>query len=208
MTRHGRAVRLAIGALAGLTLAAGCSSSPDDPDESASTTVADDGTTTSTVAETTTTTTVEAATTTMTVVGAIDPATVEGPAEWVPIVVDVYNRIRSLDVAPDPTRVAEVFSEQYESFDSQVETTTFLANEGLHAEGPAPRVVRIEGPIDQEGGTALFAVTVVYSNFQLVRADGSVFQDITDAAGEVQELLRISPSGPGGSYRILQKATT
>lgn len=209
MTRRRRFPTVGIGILAGLTFAAGCDSSSDEPPDTTTTTTDAESTTTTSAADTTTTTG-EATTgeaTTSTIAGSIDPAAVEGPAEWVPTVVDVYNRIYSLDVEPDPARVAEVFSEQYESFQSEVDTQTFLASEGLHAEGQPPRIVRVEGPIDQEGGTALFAVTIEYFNFQLVRADGSIFQDVTDAAGQVQELLRISPSGPGGTYRVLMKVT-
>lgn len=203
MTRR-RIPIVGIGILAGLTFAGGCDSSSDDTPDPTTTTVDAETTTTTSTAESTTTT-VEA--TTSTVVGSIDPTAVEGPAEWVPIVVDVYNRIHSLDVDPDPARVAEVFSEQYSGFDDEVETQTFLATEGVHADRPVRRVVRVEGPTDETGGTAQFVVTVVYEPFQLVYDDGRVFQEITEVPGEVQELLRIAPDGPGGAYRVVLKET-
>jgi hypothetical protein len=193
-----------------LALLVGCGggSGGDGPSESTSTTGAADptsptssSTNTTALAEPTTTTSAVPTTTT----SSVDAGSVEGPAEWVPVVVDVYSRIHSLDIDPDPARVASVFSEQYENLQHEIDTQTFLAGEGLHAEGPAPRLIRIDGPLDQDGGTALFAVTIEYSNFQLVRADGSVYQDVTNAAGQVQELIRISPSGAGGSYRVLSK---
>lgn len=132
---------------------------------------------------------------------------VEGPAEWVPILVGVYDRIHSLDVRPDPARVTEVYSDNYAGLADEQQTQQFLVDNGLHAEGPAPRLLRVEGPTDQEGGTLQFIVTVEYSPFRLVRADGSTYQEITDVPGRVQELLRISPSGAGGAYRVLVKET-
>ena len=156
-----------------------------------------------------TSTTARASTTssTSTTAVAIDTTGVEGPAEWVPVVVGVYQRIHELDVVPNPDRVAEVYSENYSGLADEQETQQFLADNGLHAEGPAPRLIRVEGPTDQSGGTLQFTVTVEYSPFRLVRADGSVYQEVTDVPGRVQELLRISPSGAGGAYRVLVKET-
>lgn len=124
-----------------------------------------------------------------------------------PVVVGVYQRIHDLDLAPNPGRVTEVYSENYADLSHEQETQKFLADNRLHAEGPAPRLIRVEGPSDQSGGTLQFTVTVEYSPFRLVRADGSVYQEITDVPGRVRELLRISPSGPGGAYRVLVKET-
>lgn len=163
-------------------------------------------TTTGTTLSSTTSTTESSGTTSTTEV-TIDTTGVEGPAEWVPVVVGVYQRIHDLDVAPNPARVVEVYSENYSGLADEQQTQQFLADNGLHAEGPAPRLIRVEGPTDESGGTLQFTVTVEYSPFQLVRADGSVYQEITDVQGRVQELLRISPSGAGGAYRVLVKET-
>ncbi len=151
------------------------------------------------------TTTSTAALSTTTPPSPVDTTGVEGPVEWVPVVAGVYQRIHDLDVAPNPARVTEVYSENYSSLSQEQETQQFLVDNGLHTEGPAPRLIRVEGPTDQSGGTLQFTVTVEYSKFRLVRADGSVFQEITDVPGRVQELLRLSPSGAGGAYRVLVK---
>lgn len=153
-----------------------------------------------------TTTTGETTTTTTSAV-TVDTTGVDGPAEWVPVVAGVYGRIHGLDLAPDPARVTEVYSENYTGLDDERHTQQFLVDNGLHAEGPAPHLISVEGPTDQEGGTLQFTVTVEYSPFRLVRADGSVYQEITDVPGRVRELLRISPSGAGGAYRVLVKET-
>lgn len=137
----------------------------------------------------------------------VAPSGVEGPAEWVPVVVDVYDRIHGLDTDPDPARVIEVYSENFEGLADERETIQFLADEGLHAEGQPPRIVRIEGPTQEAGSTSQqFVVTVEYFPFRLVRDDGSVFQEINDVPGVVDELLRISPSGADGAWRVLVKA--
>lgn len=178
-----------------VVLALGACSGDDDDASSATTTSRPPSTSTTRESSTTTT------------AGSVDSTGVEGPAEWVPVVVEVYGRIHGLDVDPDPARVTEVYSENYAGLADEQQTQQFLVDNGLHAEGPAPRLLRIDGPTDQEGGTLQFTVTVEYSPFQLVRADGSVYQEITDVPGRVQELLRISPSGPGGAYRVLVKET-
>lgn len=153
-------------------------------------------------------TTTSSTTTTTTTAGApVDTTSVEGPAEWVPVVASVYQRIHDLDVVPDPARVTQIYSENYKELAEEQQTQQFLADNGLHAEGPAPRLIRVEGPTDRAGGTLQFTVTVEYSPFRLVRADGSVYQEITDVPGRVRELLRISPSGAGGAYRVLVKET-
>lgn len=174
-------------------MAAGCSGGSSDDAASSTTTTARATTTSSTSTSTTAVT--------------IDTTGVEGPAEWVPVVAGVYQRIHDLDVAPNPARVTEVYSENYSGLSHEQETQQFLADNGLHAEGPAPRLIKVEGPTDQSGGTLQFTVTVEYSPFRLVRSDGSVYQEITDVPGRVQELLRISPSGAGGAYRVLVKET-
>ena len=174
---------------------AGCSGGSSKPGASATSTTARATTTSST------------ATSTSTTAVTIDTTGVEGPAEWVPVVVGVYQRIHDLDVAPNPARVTEVYSENYSDLAHEQQTQQFLADNGLHAEGPAPRLIRVEGPTDQSGGTLQFTVTVEYSPFRLVHADGSLYQDITNVPGRVQELLRISPSGAGGAYRVLVKET-
>lgn len=204
MTRRRRIPTLGIGLLAGLTLAAGCSSSPDEEAEPTSTTVEESSSTAATSDVETTTTTI-ASTTTSTTAGAIDPATVEGPAEWVPTVVDVYNRLNALDLAPDPARVGDVFSEQYSGLQAEIDTQTFLVTEGVHADVPVRQVLRVEGPTDETGGTVQFVVTVAFQPFRLVYDDGRVFQEIADVQREGQELLRLAPDGPGGSYRVLLK---
>ena len=193
MHRRTRAPQVALALLVVLALGA-CSG--DDDDSSATTTTSRRATTTTSGEATTTTTT-----------GTVDAAGVDGPAEWVPVVVGVYDRIHSLDLRPDPARVTEVYSDNYAGLADEQQTQQFLVDNGLHAEGPAPRLLRVEGPTDQEGGTLQFTVTVEYSPFRLVRADGSTYQEITDVPGRVEELLRISPSGPGGAYRVLVKET-
>lgn len=191
----------ALGALLTLgVIVAGCSD--DGPDASTSTA----SSSTSSSAPTTTSTTEPSSTTSTT--GAIDATGVEGPAEWVPVVVDVYERIHRLDTDPDPARVTEVYSENFDGLADQRETIQFLADEGLHAEGQAPRIIRIEGPTQEAGSTSQqFAVTVEYFPFRLVRNDGTVFQEINDVPGVVDELLRISPSGADGAWRVLVKAS-
>lgn len=144
---------------------------------------------------------------TTTATATVDTASVQGPPEWVPIVAGVYQRIRQLDVSPDPERVTEVYSESYSDLSRERETQKHLADNGLHVEGPPPRLIRVEGPSDQSDGTLQFTVTVEYSPFRLVRADGSVHQEVNDVPGRVRELLRVSPSGPGGAYRVLVKET-
>jgi hypothetical protein len=191
--------------LASLGLAVGCSSGSDADDPTTSTAELSTTTTTTELASTAIISTATTTSPTTTTSGTIDPAQVEGPAEWVPVVVDVYNRLHSLDVDPDPARVAGVFSEQYSGFQDQVDTATFLSDEGVHADGPVRRVIRVEGPTDQTGGTVQFVVTVEYQPFNLVYDDGRVFQEITDVPGEIQELLRLTPDGPAGTYRILVK---
>lgn len=193
MRRRTRGPRAALALVVVLALGA-CSG--DDDDSSATTTTSRPATTTTT-SETITTTTAST----------IDATGVEGPAEWVPVVVGVYDRIHSLDLRPDPARVTEVYSDNYAGLADEQQTQQFLVDNGLHAEGPAPRLLRVDGPTDQEGGTLQFTVTVEYSPFRLVRADGSTYQEITDVPGRVEELLRISPSGPGGAYRVLVKET-
>lgn len=173
----------------------GCSG--DDSDSSASSTTARPGSATNTSEATSNTTTT----------ATVDTTGIEGPAEWVPVVAGVYQRIHELDVRPDPARVTEIYSENYAGLADEQETQQFLVDNGLQAEGPAPRLIRVEGPTDQESGTLQFTVTVEYSPFRLVRADGSTYQEITDVPGRVQELLRISPSGAGGAYRVLVKET-
>lgn len=194
-TAAGRRMTGVLGALLAMSLGAGCS----DGDGSA-----DTSTTTSTVADSSSTTRDRSTTSTE---ATIDSAGVEGPAEWVPIVVDVYERIHRLDTEPDPARITEVYSENYEGLADERETTQFLADEGLHAEGQPPRIIRVEGPSDDGSGTQQFVVTVEYFPFRLVRADGSVFQEIDDVPGRVQEVLRISPSGADGAWRVLVKTT-
>lgn len=147
------------------------------------------------------------ASTTSTTGVTVDTTSAEGPAQWVPVVAGVYQRIHELDVAPNPARVTEVYSENYSGLADERQTQQFLADNGLHADGPAPRLIRIDGPTDESGGTLEFTVTIEYSPFRLVRADGSVYQEVNDVPGRVQELLRISPSGPGGTYRVLVKET-
>lgn len=193
MHRHTRAPQAALALLVVLALGA-CSG--DDDDSSATTTTSRPASTT-----------ISGETTTTTTAGTVDAAGVEGPAEWVPVVVGVYDRIHSLDLRPDPARVTEVYSDNYAGLADEQQTQQFLVDNGLHAEGPAPRLLRVEGPTDQEGGTLQFTVTVEYSPFRLVRSDGSTYQEITDVPGRVEELLRISPSGPGGAYRVLVKET-
>lgn len=188
--RQARGAAVVLGALLAVS---GCSSGGSEPESSSTTSTARATTTSS---ESTSTTAV-----------AIDTAGVEGPAEWVPVVVGVYQRIHDLDVAPNPARVTDVYSENYSGLSDEQETQRFLTDNGLHAEGPAPRLIRVEGPSDQSGGTLQFTVTVEYSPFRLVRADGSTYQEITDVPGRVRELLRISPSGAGGAYRVLVKET-
>lgn len=124
-----------------------------------------------------------------------------------PIVVGVYQRIHDLNVSPDPARIPEVFSENYAQLSSVQETQQFLVDNGLHAEGAPPRLISVDGPTDESGSTRQFTVTIEYSPFRLVRADGSVYQEITDSQGRVQEVLRISPSGTNGAYRVLVKET-
>ena len=191
-----------IALVVGAVLAVGaCSGDSSEPAASSTTTTARATTTSSTATSTSTTAvTIDTAAT-------IDTTGVEGPAEWVPVVAGVYQRIHDLDLAPNPARVTEVYSENYSGLADEQQTQQFLADNGLHAEGPAPRLIRVDGPTDQSGGTLQFTVTVEYSPFRLVRADGSVYQEITDVPGRVQELLRISPSGAGGAYRILVKET-
>lgn len=197
----GRATAQTLGALFTLAMmVAGCSD--DEPDASSTTT----SSTTSSSAPSTTGTTDSTSTTATT--GGIDATGVEGPAEWAPVVVDVYERIHRLDTDPDPARVTEVYSENFEGLADERETIQFLANEGLHAEGPAPRIIRIEGPTDEAGSTSQqFVVTVEYFPFRLVREDGTVFQEIDDVPGVVEELLRISPSGADGAWRVLVKTS-
>lgn len=168
--------------------------SGDDGDSSSATTTTPRPTSTTT-GETTTT------------AGTIAATDVEGPAEWVPVVVEVYDRIRSLDVRPDPARVTEVYSDNYPGLADEQQTQQFLFDNGLRAEGPAPKLLRVEGPTGMEGGTLQFTVTVEYAPFRLVRSDGSTYQEVTDVPGRVKELLRISPSGQGGAYRVLVKET-
>ena len=184
--------------LAAGLIVAGCSDdgSGESADASSSTTSTTSTSTTSTSSSTTPSTT-----------SVVDAAGVEGPAEWVPVVVDVYARIHMLDTDPDPARVTEVYSENFGGLADEQETIQFLADEGLHAEGQAPRVIRVQGPTEEAGSSQQFVVTVEYFPFQLVREDGSVFQEITDVPGVVDELLRISPSGPGGTWRVLVKAS-
>ena len=177
-------------------IVAGCSGGSSDPAASSTTTTARATTTTSSSATTTSTTAVT-----------IDTTGIEGPAEWVPVVAGVYERIHDLDVAPNPARVTEVYSEDYSDLADEQQTQQFLADNGLHAEGPAPRLITVEGPTDQSGGTLQFTVTIEYSPFRLVHADGTLYQDITNVPGRVQELLRISPSGADGAYRVLVKET-
>lgn len=192
VARRRRLRRVAL--VVGVALAVGaCSGNSSEPAASS----------TSTTARVTTT----SSPTTSTTPGAIDATGVEGPAEWVPVVVGVYQRIHELDVVPNPARITEVYSENYSGLSDEQRTQQFLADNGLHAEGPAPRLIRVEGPTDQSGGTLQFTVTVEYSPFRLVRADGSVYQEVTDVPGRVKELLRISPSGAGGAYRVLVKET-
>lgn len=197
-TAAGRRMTGVLGALLAMSLGAGCSDGGGSTDKS---------TTTSTVADSSSTTR-DRSTTSSTSTGAtIDAAGVEGPAEWVPIVVDVYERIHRLDTDPDPARITEVYSENYEGLAEERETTQFLADEGLRAEGQAPRIIKVEGPSDDGTGTQQFVVTVEYFPFTLVRADGSVFQEIDDVPGRVQEVVRISPSGADGTWRVLVKTT-
>lgn len=136
-------------------------------------------------------------TSTTSTTGGVDASEVEGPAEWVPVVVDVHERIHRLDTDPDPARVTEVYSENFESLAEERKTIQFLANEGLHAEGQSPRILRIEGPTQEAGSTSRhFIVTVEYFPFRLVRDDGTLCQEIDDVPGVVDELLRISPPEP------------
>lgn len=179
-------------------VATGCSDDGDS--DAASTTTTSTSTSSSTSERETTTASSSTAPT-------IDEADVEGPAEWVPIIVDVYERIHRLDTDPDPERVTEVYSENFDGLDDERETIQFLADEGLHAEGEPPRIIRVEGPAEDDGsGSMQFVVTVEYFPFDLVREDGSVFQEIDDVPGQVEELIRISPSGADGAWRVLVKA--
>lgn len=180
-------------------VATGCSDDGDS--DAASTTTTTSATTSSSTTERETTTESSSSAPT------IDEADIEGPAEWVPIIVDVYERIHRLDTDPDPERVTEVYSENFDGLDDERETIQFLADEGLHAEGEPPRIIRVEGPAEDDGsGSMQFVVTVEYFPFDLVREDGSVFQEIDDVPGQVQELVRISPSGADGAWRVLVKA--
>lgn len=184
-----------------MLVAAGCSDDGDPEAGSTTTTTSLSDTSSTTGPDTTSTTSSSTAPT-------IDTSGVEGPAEWVPIVVDVYERIHRLDTDPNPERVTEVYSENFEGLADEQETVQFLADEGLHAEGEPPRIIRVEGPTEDDGSRSMqFVVTVEYLPFKLVREDGSVFQEIDDVPGEVQEILRISPSGADGAWRVLVKTT-
>lgn len=186
------------------TVTVGCSD--DDSDESATTTSS--STSTSTTVSTSTSEQPPSSDSSTPTTGRVDTSGVEGPADWVPIVVDVYDRIHQLDTDPDPARVTEVYSENFEGLADERETIQFLVDEGLHAEGQPPRIIRIEGPTEEEGSTSQqFVVTVEYFPFRLVREDGTVFQEIDDVPGIVDELLRISPSGADGAWRVLVKAS-
>lgn len=169
-----------------LLVGSGCS---DDDNEAASTTTRPPTTTTSS-----STTTTASSTT-------VDTAGIEGPAEWVPVVADLYQRMHDLKAHPDLARVATVFSENCPCYADERETVQFLVDEGLHLEGQPTQVLRVE-VADERPGRVRLTVTSQAHDGRLVRADGTVAQEVDAPASPGRASIVLVADGENGAHRV------
>lgn len=176
---------LAIAVVLTLGLAGACS---DDDDEAAPTT-------------TRRSTTTASSTTTSSPTTRVDTAGVEGPAEWVPVVAELYQRMHDLKTDPDVARVASVFSENCPCFADERETVQYLVDQGLHLEGDAPRLLRVE-VADQRPGRVRLTVTSQAQDGRLVDANGNVAQRVEAPASPGRASIVLVADGEGGAQRV------
>ncbi len=176
-------------ALVGLALAAAACSDDDsgaEPPRTTSTTRPSETTTTSPTTGSTTTTTTQAV----------------GPAEWVAIVQDVYNRRHELRLHPDPAAVVTVMHPDCSCYSNEFSTVEFLASEGLRYESSPNEVLSVATTGElAEARITYLQVEIKPFPVRLYNADGSLFQE-TQAPPPDTVNLALSPSGPNGEWRI------
>ena len=126
----------------------------------------------------------------------------EGPAEWVAVAQDLYERDFQLRAEPDPERVADLYAETCDCWDEQLSTVEFLVDNGEHFEGQAADVVYVEHEMtDPETGLVNLTVQGRTNPLRRVSSDGDVVQEIpADQLSCVA--YAVLADGPDGAYRI------
>jgi hypothetical protein len=164
-----------------LLLLAACGS--DDDDDSSDTTEPD----TSTTTESTTTT-----------------LAAEGPEEWIDVVRDLNERYFSLLQDPDPTKVADVYSEDCPCYQQNHETVRLLAEDDEHIEGAPVGVtfVKLEQNDAVTGAVELTVKQIMQTPWTRVDAAGTTLQDLPLDPEPSCTALTLYADGPDDSYRI------
>lgn len=179
--------RVLVSTLSALMLVAGasaCGGSDDDTDGSQPD--SDQRTTTSRPDDANTSTTVEA----------------EGPAEWVDVVYDIFERSFELRANPDPSRVGDLYSETCDCWEDQQATVQFLLDNDERIEGQAAQLLFVRHEqTDPETGLVNLTVMARTGALRRVSADGELVEEIpAEEPGCVAYALL--DDGPGGAYRI------
>jgi hypothetical protein len=126
----------------------------------------------------------------------------EGPREWVEVAQDLYQRDFALRSDPEPSRVADLYSETCTCWEDQSGTVEFLAENHERIEGTAATVVFVRHELtDPETGLVNLTVKGQTNPLRRVSSDGEVVQEIpADEPSCIAYALLAD--GPGGAYRI------
>jgi hypothetical protein len=130
----------------------------------------------------------------------------EGPQEWIEAVRDVNERDFALLSDPEPSRLADVYSETCECWSDQLETVEFLAERDEHFEGEPPTVlfVRHEGEI--AGEVHQLTVKARTNTVRRVDADGNAVQEIPASEPSCMS-IGLRADGPGDAWRVYSQTT-
>jgi hypothetical protein len=129
-------------------------------------------------------------------------AAAEGPREWVEVARDLYERDFALRSDPEPSRVADLYSETCSCWEDQSGTIEFLAENNERIEGSAATVLFVRHELtDPETGLVNLTVKGQTNSLRRVSSDGELVQEIpADEPSCIAYALLAD--GPGGIYRI------
>lgn len=143
----------------------------------------------------------EPTTTTSSTTTTTQPA--EGPAEWLEVAQDIYDRDFALLQDPDPEKVKELYAETCNCWEDRHGTVEFLATEGEHVEGEAARVLSVELEQSDEVNDFVDLTIKVQAKAQRrVDADGDIAQEIPAQTEPTCVSTTVRPDGTDGAYRV------
>jgi hypothetical protein len=127
----------------------------------------------------------------------------EGPAEWVEVAQDIYDRDFALLQDPDPAAVADLYAETCDCWADINTTVEFLVAEGEHVEGSPARVVSVAvEQVDDVNDFVDLTVQIQAEPQQRVDQDGTVVQEVPAQTEPSCVSLTLRPDGPDDAYRV------